>query len=171
MTPKRSSKMNSVIDASAVRRLFASRAFLPILFLGLAVCTARAQPASSIPTASLIQPDALHHELQANPHAYVILQVGSRMLFDQAHISGAEYTGPASSPAGLAALRARVDALPRGQLILLYCGCCPWSHCPNIAPAWALLHGMGFARLRVLYIAQNFGADWVARGYGADRSQ
>lgn len=159
------------MDSFAPVPRFASRALAPLLLLAFFTAMTQAQPASSIPTASLIQPDALHHELQANPHAYVILQVGSRMLFDQAHISGAEYTGPASSPAGLAALRARVDALPRSQPILLYCGCCPWSHCPNIAPAWALLHGMGFARLRVLYIAQNFGADWVARGYGADRSQ
>ena len=139
--------------------------------LALPACAVHAQPASTIPAAALIQPEALHQELQVNPRAYLILQVGSRMLFDQAHIPGAEYAGPASSSAGLDTLRARVQRLPRTQSILLYCGCCPWSHCPNIAPAWALLHSLGFSQTRVLYIANNFGADWVAHGYAVDRSQ
>ena len=127
--------------------------------------------ANSIPKDALVQPEALHRELQGNAHAAVILQVGSRMMFDEAHIPGAEYAGQGSQPDGLQALRMRVGALPRSKEVVLYCGCCPWDKCPNVAPAWALLHGMGFTQVRVLYIAQNFGADWVARGYGAEPTQ
>ncbi len=126
------------------------------------------QSAATIPKDALVQPEALHQELQANPHAALILQVGSRMMFDQEHILGAVYAGPGSQAEGLQALRMRVEGLPRTGAIVLYCGCCPWEKCPNVAPAWALLHGMGFTQVRVLYIAQNFGADWVARGYGAE---
>jgi 3-mercaptopyruvate sulfurtransferase SseA len=129
------------------------------------------QAATTIPKDALVQPEALHRELQGNAHAAVILQVGSRMMFDQAHIPGAEYAGQGSQPDGLQALRMRVGALPRSKEVVLYCGCCPWDKCPNVAPAWALLHGMGFTQVRVLYIAQNFGADWVARGYGAEPTQ
>ena len=132
---------------------------------------ANAQSATTIPQDHLVQPQALHQELAAHPHADLIFQVGSRLLFDEAHIPGAEYAGPASRPAGLDALRARVAGLPRNGRIVLYCGCCPWDHCPNVAPAWNLLHEMGFTHLRVLYIADNFGADWVARGYAVDKSQ
>jgi len=50
-------------------------------------------------------------------------------------------------------------------LIVLYCGCCPWNHCPNVKPAYDALQAMGFRNLKVLYIANNFGADWVDKGY------
>jgi hypothetical protein len=71
----------------------------------------------------------------------------------------------------LQALRMRVGGLPRSKAIVLYCGCCPWDKCPNVAPAWELLHGMGFTHVRVLYLAQNFGADWVGHGYSVERTQ
>lgn len=122
--------------------------------------------ATDIPQNQLIQPAALHHELQMHQHP-LILQVGSRTLFDEAHIPGAEYAGPAATTEGLGALRKRVSGLPRGRAIVIYCGCCPWTHCPNIGPAWRLLHQMGFTQVKALYLADNFGADWVNRGYGA----
>jgi thiosulfate/3-mercaptopyruvate sulfurtransferase len=126
--------------------------------------------ATQIPRNQLIQPAALHRELQAG-HPPLILQVGSRMLFAEAHIPGAEYAGPAATPQGLDALRHRVANLSRSQPIVLYCGCCPWEHCPNIAPAWLLLHRMGFTHARALFLAHNFGADWVRQGYGAKGAQ
>jgi 3-mercaptopyruvate sulfurtransferase SseA len=150
---------------------FTRRTLLAVVLMALSSALLCAQSASTIPAGVLVQPDALHSELLVNPHATLILQVGSRMLFDEAHIPGAEYAGPASTPAGLGVLRTRVNSLSRGASIVLYCGCCPWSHCPNIAPAWNLLHDMGFTSVRVLYIANNFGTDWVAHGYGAERSQ
>jgi hypothetical protein len=30
---------------------------------------------------------------------------------------------------------------------------------------------MGFTQVRALYLADNFGADWVAKGYRVDKSQ
>ena len=131
-------------------------------------CALLAQSATTIPKNALVQPAALHQELATNPHAALILQVGSRMMFDQAHIPGAEYAGQGSQPEGLQMLRMRVGGLPRSKPIVLYCGCCPWEKCPNVAPALDLVRGMGFTHVRVLYIAQNFGADWVTRGYGAE---
>lgn len=131
-----------------------------------------AQPvsANSIPQSQLIQPEALHRELRAglNP---LIFQVGSRVLFNESHIAGAEYLGPASAPQGLDALRRRVASLPRSRAIVLYCGCCPWEHCPNIGPAWELLHQMGFMRVKALYLAHNFGSDWVSHGYETQSAQ
>jgi thiosulfate/3-mercaptopyruvate sulfurtransferase len=99
----------------------------------------------------------------------IIIQVGFRNLYAQAHIPGSEYLGPASKPEGLEQLRKRVQSLPRDQFIVLYCGCCPWSHCPNIKPAYEALHAMGFTNLKVLHIADNFGTDWVNKGYPTTR--
>ena len=148
------------------------RLFLPFIFCALIAVPLHGQFAagvSAVPKEALVQPEQLHRQLEA--HApLLVLQVGSRVLFNEAHIPGAEYAGPASRPDGLAALRARVQRLRRTQPIVIYCGCCPWDKCPNIAPAWELLHSMGFTNVHALYIAQNFGADWVARGYHADFS-
>lgn len=126
--------------------------------------------ASTIPKAAILQPQQLHRELQAQTHL-LILQVGSKVLYEGDHIPGAEYAGPASRPEGLAAIRARVRQLPRSQAIVIYCGCCPWDRCPNIGPAWHLLHSMGFTNVRALYLGNNFGSDWVGLGYDVESSQ
>jgi len=121
--------------------------------------------ASSIPASRLINPEDLVKLLQTGKDKPLILQVGSHTLFGQAHIAGSEYVGAASTEAGLKQLRERVQSLPRNKFIVLYCGCCPWSHCPNVEPADAALRGMGFSNVKVLYIADNFGANWVDKGY------
>jgi len=133
-----------------------------------------AQPASAltIPASQIMQPEQLN-KLLRNPATLkpLILQVGSRMMFDQTHIAGAEYAGPGSQDSGLQTLRDRVSSLPRKTFIVIYCGCCPWNRCPNVGPAYKLLSGMGFTNLRVLYIADNFGTNWVNMGYPVDQGR
>ena len=129
---------------------------------------AEPQPASAfaIPTAQLVQPDELNRLLRAHGEGKpLILQVGSRLMFEQAHIPGAEYAGAGSQAEGIAQLRGRVSSLPRSTFIVIYCGCCPWNRCPNVGPAFSLLLEMKFTRAKVLYLAQNFGDDWVSKGF------
>lgn len=139
-----------------------------MIFLALALASivpASAQ-ASLIPAQRLMNPDELVRVLQsANGEKPLMIQVGSHVLYSQAHIPGSEYIGPASSDAGVQQLRKRVESLPKGKFIVLYCGCCPWGHCPNVKPADDILHSMGFTNVKVLYIGNNFGADWVDKGY------
>ena len=127
--------------------------------------------ASDIPSSDLIQPVELAKMLQGNREKPLIIQVGSRVLFEEAHIPGSEYVGPASSAAGREKLRQRLQSLARNKTIILYCGCCPWSHCPNIKPAWDVAHSLGLTNLRILYIADNFGADWVDKGFPTAKGQ
>jgi rhodanese-related sulfurtransferase len=151
-------------------------ALLLFAFLSLSV-QLRAQftpaPAGSvfsIPEAQLLKPEALVQLLQTtNKDKPLILQVGSHMLFAQAHIPGSEYAGPGSQPAGIEQLQNRVNSLPRKKLIVLYCGCCPWNRCPNLGPAFAKLRDMGFTNVKVLYLANNFGADWAGKGYPVEQ--
>lgn len=121
--------------------------------------------ASSIPASRLMNPEDLVKLLQSGKEKALMFQVGSHILFLQAHIPGSEYVGPASNGAGLEQLRKRVESLPRTRFIILYCGCCPWSHCPNLKPADDALQSMGFTNVKVLYISNNFGTDWVDKGY------
>jgi hypothetical protein len=130
------------------------------------------ESASSIPATQLLQPEELNrllHEQGASKP--LVLQVGSHMLFAQAHIAGSEYAGAGSQAEGLNQLQARVAPLPRNTFIVLYCGCCPWSRCPNVGPAFKLLHDQGFTRVKVLYIANNLGADWDDKGYPVEHGR
>lgn len=147
--------------------------FRPILFLVIVGTAAVAltslgfaYQASLIPASSLINPDELVRILQsAKSEKPLMIQVGSHVLYAQAHIPGSEYIGPASSESGLQLLRKRVEPLPRKRFIVLYCGCCPWSHCPNVKPADDALRAMGFTKVKVLFIPGNFGMDWVEKGF------
>ena len=121
--------------------------------------------AASVPTSRLINPEDLVKILQSGKQKPLMLQVGSHVLFLQAHIPNSEYVGAASTEAGLQQLRKRVESLPRTTSIVLYCGCCPWSHCPNIKPADDALQALGFTNVKVLYISDNFGTNWVDKGY------
>jgi rhodanese-related sulfurtransferase len=137
-----------------------------LLFLGAFVYTALAYQASSIPSSRLINPAELAKALQSSgSQKPLMIQVGSHVLYSQAHIPGSEYIGPAASAMGIEQLRKRVTSLPKNTYIVLYCGCCPWDHCPNVKPADDALHAFGFTNVKVLYIANNFGADWVDKGY------
>ncbi len=126
---------------------------------------AQAQSATALPQSQLIQPEELVKMLQSGITKPLILNVGPRMIYVQAHIRGAEFIGPASDPEGLEKLRVRVKSLPPTTFIVLYCGCCPWTRCPNINPAYTALHRMGFKNVKALYIADEFGTDWVDKGY------
>ncbi len=114
----------------------------------------------------LITPAELAGILQSAKQARpLILNVGPRLLYAQAHIPGAEYMGPGSDAQAIQQLRTRVKPLPRNAFIVLYCGCCPWNDCPNVFPAYKAISALGFTRVKVLYIADNFGTDWVYKGY------
>jgi thiosulfate/3-mercaptopyruvate sulfurtransferase len=141
------------------------RAWLAAFMLFFAL-PAVAQPGSAptIPQSVLIQPAELATTLKSGPKP-VILQVGFKVMYDEAHIPGALYAGPGSKDDGIAALKETAASIGKSQEVILYCGCCPWEHCPNVAAAWRTLKELGFTNLKVLYIPKNFGADWVEKGY------
>lgn len=128
--------------------------------------------ATTIPMSARMQPQTLDRMLHAKgTKKPLIFQVGSYMLYREAHIPGSVYAGPGSQEAGLSLLRQKVGHLARNTPIVIYCGCCPWTHCPNIGPAYKMMHGMGFTHLKALYLANNFGTDWVNKGYPVVRAQ
>ena len=92
-------------------------------------------------------------------------------MFQQAHIPNSAFVGPASQATGLTLLKKFAAPLSKNQLIVIDCGCCPWNHCPNIRPAYKQLRDLGFTDVKALYIAHNFGDDWVARGYPVEKGE
>jgi hypothetical protein len=139
-----------------------------------AIPQAEARSASDLApgSAQLISPEDLVKTLQSTKDEKpLILNIGPHLLYMQAHIPGSEYIGAGSDSQGIESLRRRVKGLPHKTFIVLYCGCCPWSHCPNVRPAYNELHKGGFTNVKVLYIPDNFGTDWVYKGYPTIKSQ
>jgi thiosulfate/3-mercaptopyruvate sulfurtransferase len=121
-------------------------------------------------SAHLINPEDLIPMLTSSDKP-VILNVGPWLLYRQAHIPDAVYIGPGSDKQSLEQLKAHVKSLSKKKAIVLYCGCCPWDHCPNVRPALKQLTDLGFTNVKVLYIAHNLGTDWVYKGYPTIKGQ
>ena len=111
----------------------------------------------------LIQPEELAQALKG-ARKPVVLYVGPKTFYAQAHIPGAENIGPVGRPEGMEKLRARAASLAKDTPVVIYCGCCPWAHCPNIRPAYAELKKAGFTNVRALYLENSFGTNWKDKG-------
>lgn len=114
---------------------------------------------------AVVQPKELAGQLASHRPAIVVFHVGPNVLYRGKHIPGAIYAGPANRPEGLELLKAEAAKLPLDREIVIYCGCCPWDHCPMVRPAAELLRQMGFVHLRVLYLPASFKSDWIDQGY------
>lgn len=117
--------------------------------------------------ADLMTPAALAARLKRNGAKPVLLHVGFHVLYRAKHIPDSIYAGPGNKPEGLEKLRQTVAAMPKTQEIVLYCGCCPWVHCPNMKPAFDLLKSLGYRNVKAVMLETNLSVDWVQKGYPA----
>ncbi len=91
------------------------------------------------------------------PHIYCI--------GPQAVIKGSVFIGPTKERGNLDNLKKQLEKLPKDANIVIYCGCCPFSRCPNIRPAFELLNKMEFKDARLLNLTRNVKVDWIDKGY------
>src|SRR5271166_3722538 len=113
----------------------------------------------------LVQPEQVAKDLRTP----LLIHVGFPVLYRAAHITGSVYAGPGSKEEGIADLKKAVAGQPRTREIVLYCGCCPFDKCPNIRPAFAVLHEMGFTRVKAMMVETNLKTDWIDKGYPTDK--
>ena len=99
-----------------------------------------------------------------------VVCVAPHVLYEGGHIVGALFHGPGSTAQGIDDLKKWAQSEPRSENIVIYCGCCPLDHCPNLRPAFVALRDMGFTHLRALLIPTNFYTDWVKPGYAYEKS-
>lgn len=95
-----------------------------------------------------------------------LLNIGPRK-----QIPGAIKTGMVSEPEGLAAFKAELAKLPKDRTIVVYCGCCPYNHCPNVRPAAQTLADMQFTNYKILDLPSRLDADWIDKGYPIEASK
>jgi len=153
-----------------------------ILIILLGVCTSggtrlvfgAAADAQADPwtAAQTVQPADLAEELGDGKGADkpTVVCVAPHVLYEGGHIPGALFHGPGSTAQGIDDLKKWAQSEPRTENIVIYCGCCPMDHCPNLRPAFVALKDMGFTHLRALLIPTNFYTDWVKPGYAYEKS-
>jgi len=116
--------------------------------------------------ADLMEPAQLVARLKGPGAARpLIFYVGFGVLYRSKHIPGSVYIGPGAKQEGLQALREAALRQPKTKEIIMYCGCCPWSHCPNVRPAFVMLHELGYKRVKILSLPTDFARDWLDKGY------
>jgi hypothetical protein len=82
-----------------------------------------------------------------------------------AYIKGSIDIGNTKEKENLDKFKEQVSKLPKNAAIVIYCGCCPFEHCPNIRPAFNLLTKMNFTNYKLLNLEHNIKIDWINKGY------
>ena len=108
----------------------------------------------------LLEPQELAQALQANKNVPVIISVGPGGL-----IPGSIAVGPVQDKDHLDKLAKELKAVDKSAAVVVYCGCCPFEHCPNVRPAIALLKELNFTNYKLLNLPHNLKADWLDKGY------
>jgi thiosulfate/3-mercaptopyruvate sulfurtransferase len=122
--------------------------------------------------AQVVQPADLVKELNgAQSSRPVVVCVGFHTLYQGAHVPSSVFHGAAMSEQGLDDLKNWAKNLPPSSNIVVYCGCCPLDHCPNLRPGFTALRDMGFTHLRVLNLPNSFAADWGEKGYPVEKGR
>jgi thiosulfate/3-mercaptopyruvate sulfurtransferase len=132
-----------------------------LLFLSLASVRVMSQGGEPWSDKELMQPAALASMIN-NPKSQkpVIFNVGP--LDD---IKGAIRIGSTRDNANLEKMKKALAGVSKDNIVVIYCGCCPFRNCPNIRPAFALLKEQGFKNPRLLNLSQNLKVDWTDYGY------
>ena len=59
----------------------------------------------------------------------------------------------------------QLSSLKKDEKIVVYCGCCPYEHCPNVRPAIDVLKQMKFTNYYLLDLPKNLRVNWIDKGY------
>lgn len=113
----------------------------------------------------VMQPQDLAANITAGKDLPLIFSVGPA-----ATIPGSVEVGMVNNADGIKKLKALLDKTDRNKKIVVYCGCCPYEHCPNVRPAIDVLNQMKFTHFFLLDLPHNIKKDWIDKGYPVSKS-
>ncbi len=108
----------------------------------------------------LTAPSDLAATLKSNKNVPIMFSIGPGAI-----IPNSIDIGMVKDEKNMDKFREQISKLPKTANILIYCGCCPYKHCPDVRPAIALLKNMKFTNYHLLDLPQNIKTDWIAKGY------
>lgn len=132
--------------------------FVALIAFGFQQC--RAQKPQNWTKDQLIEPADLVKTIQSNKDLPLIYCVGPGVV-----IPHSIDIGMTNKEENLQKFKDSINDLPRNTNIVIYCGCCPFEHCPNVRPAIALLQQMKFTNYHLLDLPHNIKTDWITKGY------
>ena len=132
-----------------------------ILLLVMVSCkNASTQTPENWTSKQLTEPSVLATILKETKDVPMMFSVGP-----DAVIPNSIDIGMVKDEKNLAKFQEQISKLSKSTNILIYCGCCPFEHCPNVRPAIALLQSMQFTNYHLLDLPNNIKTDWIAKGY------
>jgi rhodanese-related sulfurtransferase len=130
------------------------------LFFALATLTGCAQNPENWTSDQLMDPAKLASEINAKNELPMIINVGPAPT-----IPNSTDIGSTKEKSGQKLLESKLKGVAKDKRIVIYCGCCPFEHCPNVRPAIAILKKMNFTNYYLLNLPHNIKTDWIDKGY------
>ena len=136
------------------------KTILFVAFLVSLLAQGRAQNPVNWTPAQLLEPAALAKTLTEGKNIPVLFSVGPGAL-----IPHSTAIGMTRDEENRTRLKEALQNTPKDAAIVVYCGCCPYEHCPNVRPAIALLQELKFTNYKLLDLPKNLKTDWIDKGY------
>ncbi len=142
-----------------MKKLLSIKLFVLTSILFFAI-DSRAQNPVNWTNKQLIEPSELTAAIKNQKTAPMIFSVGPA-----ATIPHSIDIGMVKDKANLDKFKNELNKLPKQTKIVVYCGCCPYEHCPNVRPAIDVLKEMKFTNYFLLNLPNNIKKDWIDKGY------
>ena len=107
----------------------------------------------------LMEPADLSATIKAEKNIPLIFSIGPGAI-----IPHSRDIGMIKDAENMKKFKDELVGLPKDTQIVVYCGCCPFDHCPNIRPAMQLLKDMKFTNYKLLDLPHNIKIDWINKG-------
>ena len=131
-----------------------------LMLILLISATTWAQKPENWTSRQLIEASKLAQVLQSAKDLPIIISVGPG-----ATIPHSIDIGMVKEQENLDKFKKELSTVPKETKIVIYCGCCPFDHCPNVRPAIEVLRDMKFTNYQLLNLPNNIKADWIDKGY------
>ena len=135
---------------------------LPAILLTCLLTTAsiHAQTKMNWNEKQLLEPADLAEAIATKKEIPVIISIGPG-----ATIPSSIAIGMVNTQEGLDKLKTELKGIDKNKKVVVYCGCCPFEHCPNIRPAIDVLKELNFTNYYLLNLPHNIKKDWIDKGY------
>ena len=120
----------------------------------------QAQNAENWTEKQLMEPAALASFLTTGKNIPKIFSVGPGAI-----IPNSVAIGMANDKENLEKLKQELKGINKKTSVVVYCGCCPFEHCPNVRPAIEALKELNFTNYKLLNLPHNIKTDWISKGY------
>ena len=142
-----------------MKRLVGAKLYISVFFFFLGAGS-YAQGGVSWTNEQLIEPSELSASIKSAKNLPIIFSVGPAAI-----IPNSKNIGMVKETENLQKLKELLAGLAKDTAVVIYCGCCPFEHCPNVRPAIQVLKDMNFTNYRLLDLPHNIKTDWIDKGY------